>query len=654
MMAEQPARSRSSLSREPQLDAIFPDKTWEALYRACCWDTGEAASLEGAQSFHDAMQALKPASAPDKLVLRCLRMGPTAVSCLAVQLKDRGYTHVDFSDNQLGDQSVQSVRSLMRVLPRVQYLALTGNLIGPAGARELGDELEGNRSLVSLVLGADAREAARVRGGRFRSNAIGADGVRALLEGLHRNGSHSLTTLSLCYASLGAAAGSHLANFLAHDRTLKHLNVSHNPLTSEGVCALLPECTRLRILCLADTGCRGELIHSHFCSMMKSTTTLAHLSLAHNPLEPRPLRSMARALSANSSLVSLDLACTSMNTETVTMLADAILVAPVQTITELDLSDNNLSHVEAATALAHAISKSVLQVLRLNRNPMGDLGVREIADALDPEVCSGGFLQQLDLCSCRIGTAGATYLFQRLARNTSLCSLRLRDNFIDGSLDVSIVEGMSFLAELNLSGNRLPHNLATRVAETCARNRRRARDEEPSALRAEVGRLLFEETKLVKARTRVAADEVDISERRSEIQQAREALAGLRAADGERQGRLERRIAEEEEVLAERRALLQGTMRELEETAQHYVELQQSLQQTLLGKQRRLHELRVQAGEIDLEDRQQSEEHPRAVDETTSSIRLTTEGAKDLQKNAREVQQKLAQLQEQCLTNLRP
>ena len=48
----------------------------------------------------------------------------------------------------------------------------------------------------------------------------------------------------------------------------------------------------------------------------------------------------------------------------VVVLADAMLATPVQSLTELDLSDNQLSQVEAAAALAHAAGADWLRALR--------------------------------------------------------------------------------------------------------------------------------------------------------------------------------------------------------------------------------------------------------------------------------------------------
>merc|ERR1719408_32683 len=310
-----------------------------------------------------------------------------------------------------------------------------------------------------------------------RPNAIGADGCRALFEALQRNPNPPLTSLSLSNTSLGAEAGKHIASFLEHNKVLQHLDISSNPLTSDGVRTLLPQCTQLRVLNICDTGCRGELIHSQLCAMLNRATNLMYISLAQNPLEARPFRRISKALASCESLVSLNLECTSMNTEAVTVLADAMLATPVQSLTELDLSDNQLTAVEAAAAIAHTIAHTVLQVLRLNCNALGDAGVRELADGLDSYTCPGSTLQHLELGSCRIGTAGGGHLFTCLSRNDTLRILRIGDNFLDGTLDIALIERLTYITELNLNGNRLSHASMNRAAQTCMRNRQRARDE---------------------------------------------------------------------------------------------------------------------------------------------------------------------------------
>eukprot|EP00747_Dinoflagellata_sp_TGD_P182600 gnl/TRDRNA2_/TRDRNA2_36907_c0_seq2.p1 gnl/TRDRNA2_/TRDRNA2_36907_c0~~gnl/TRDRNA2_/TRDRNA2_36907_c0_seq2.p1 ORF type:complete len:654 (-),score=124.37 gnl/TRDRNA2_/TRDRNA2_36907_c0_seq2:67-2028(-) len=653
-MDELSAKVGSTNQRVPvsELTALFEDPGWAEVYAATCCDSGEQLSLEQGRSFHDAVVAQNPITTADRLNLRCLRIGATAISCIAVQFKDRPYTRVDLGNNLLGDHAVLSVRSLIRALPEMRWLGLCGNIIGPDGARELAEELEGNSSLECLVLG-EQDIGASVRG--FRPNAIGDDGLEVLLRSVLRNPSAALTSLVLCRTSLGSEAGKHLAAFLADHKLMQHLDVSSNPLTSEGVCAFLPECARLHMLSLADTGCRGELIHSRLCGLLQKASNLAHLSLAHNPLETRPLRRMSRFLAGCESLVSLDLWDTALDTEGATALADAMLAAPVRTLTELDLSDNQLSQPEAATALAHAIAGSgVLQVLRLNRNSLGDDGVCELADALDP-ANADSVLQHLELCSCRIGTAGAQYLFACLANgNETLRVLRLADNFLDANLDVSLIDRLTNVHEVQLTGNRLSHSAVQKAGQICARNRQRYRDEEPSLLRAEMHRLLFQETKLEHARVQVADDEAEIDTRTVATEQAIGELKSLRASEAETQRHLQKRIAQEEALLQERLLALAETEKSLADAVLHYQNQAKESRLKLEEREQELLQLQLESEQVEKQLEKRRFDHPREVARVHQQIEEAEQQTMRLSQTAHDMRQQLKSLQGASLIDFQP
>lgn len=641
----------STVPQQPLSDitSVFEDPAWAEVYVACCCDTGEALGMEQARSFRDAIQAQNPGTQPERLSLRCLRIGATAVSCLALQLKDRAYSRVDLSDNQLGDHAVLAVRSLIRALPRLQWLSLASNLIGTDGARELAEELEMNKMLEGLVLGgveADFHGA--------RPNAIGADGCRALLEALQRNPSPALTSLTLCNTSLGAEAGRHIAAFLENNRMLQHLDISSNPMSSEGICALLPQCTQLRVLNICDTGCRGELIHSQLCAMLHRANGLMHISLAQNPLETRPFRRISRALAQCESLVSLNLECTGMDTEAVTVLADAMLATPVQSLTELDLSDNQLCQVEAAAALAHAIAHTVLQVLRLNRNALGDAGVRELADALDSQTCPGSSLQHLELGSCRIGTPGAGHLFACLARNEMLRVLRIGDNFLDSALDIALIERLTYVTELYLHGNRLSHASMSRAAETCARNRQRARDEGPFVLRAEMHRLLFQETKLETTRQQVAKDDLELSARQQATDHATMELRQLRATEAEVKRQLQRQMEMEEEALEASRAELIQTNKDLVDSRAKYAQLRTDLRAKLREREHELADFQVQSGDLDEHFATRKREHPQEVASVNNQMATALADAERYHVAAKQMREQVAALHDKSLVDFKP
>lgn len=343
-----------------------------------------------------------------------------------------------------------------------------------------------------------------------------------------------------------------------------------------------------------------------------------------------------------------------MDTEAVTVLANAMLEAPVQSLTELDLSDNQLSHVEAAAALAHAIARTVLQVLRLNRNALGDAGVRELADGLDSESCPGSTLQHLEVSSCRIGTAGAGHLFSCLARNKTLRVLRVGDNFLDSALDIALIERLTHITELSLSGNRLSHAAMNRAAQTCARNRQRARDEGPFALRAEMHRLLFQEAKLETTREQVAKDDMEISSRQHATNQAAEELRQLRSGEAELQRQLQTQFVDEEEALEASRAELIQTKRDLVDSKARYKQLREELRQTLKEREHELMNLQLQCSDLDDHFATRKREHPEEVEHVNAQMTTALADAERYHVAAKQMREQVAALHAKSLVDFRP
>jgi len=418
---------------------------------------------------------------------------------------------------------------------------------------------------------------------------------------------------------------------------------------------LLPQCTRLRILDVADTGCRGELIHPQLASLLQRTTTMTRLSLANNPLETRPLRRIARGVVACPSLVSLSLEATCMGTEGVTVLVEAMLAAKIQSLTELNVSANNLSQVEAATSLAHAVAKyTTLQILRLGQNALGDAGVLELAESLDPKVCPGSSLQILDLGRCRVGTTGARHLFACLKDNETLRVLRLGDNFLDDSLDMTLIDQLTNVHELQLAGNRLSHAALQRAAQVAARNRQRTRDEEPKALRIEMHRLLFQETKLGLAREQVDRDEAEVASRQMATDNATRELQHLRTTEADAQRQLSFRIDSEEADLSQRRELSVQLTQGLEESARRYAQRQQELREKLKEREHALADLQVQSDQADRQLEQRRHEHPEEVERINARVKAAMEEAAQLQDQARGMREQLKKLQDKSLIDFKP
>mmetsp|Transcript_76037 Transcript_76037/g.180971 ORF Transcript_76037/g.180971 Transcript_76037/m.180971 type:complete len:677 (+) Transcript_76037:52-2082(+) len=631
--------------------AMFEEPLWAEVYAAGCGDIGDAISLEQARLFHDSVLAQNPARRSDRLSLRRLRLGPAALGCLAMQIKGRTYTRLDLSDNQLGNQGMLAVRNVVKALPRLTWLVLSGNLIGLPGVRELADQLKENSILTGLILGSSSME---TRGRGFRPNTFGVDGLRVLLEAVASNPASRLTALSVCNTGLTAEAGKILANFLEGNTVLQHLDVSSNPLASEGVSALLPACCQLASVSLADTGCRTELVLGQLCNFLQHARSLVRISLASNSIEMRSLRRLSRALSRSESLISIDLSGTGIGTDGAVAVSESLLAAPVQTITELDLSDNKINQVEGVIALAHVAARSVLQVLRLNRNNIGDAGCRELADTLDPALCPACCLQHLELQECWISTPGATHLFECLAQNNIIRVLNLSDNFIDDSLDVALVEGLVQVHQLVLTGNRLSHNFLQRAGQACARNAQATRDQRPKSLRAEMHRLLFQETKLDEARQKMADDQVELAERSRATEKAKEDLKQLQSQEAEVQRHILREIHQEERDLEAQRKVFDEVGQDLQDTAMRYEELKRELKAELKRREQELADIQAEADEVARLLERRKAEHPKDVENMKLRIREATEEAEKLNRIAKDRRVALSDLQDKSLIDFKP
>eukprot|EP00439_Symbiodinium_sp_Y106_P085059 s326_g27.t1 len=387
----------------------------------------------------------------DRLSLRSLRMGAAGASCLAMQLRGKSLTRLDLSDNQLGDNSAAAIAS-------------------NAGLKEIANsELQSNGTLEQLAIGeAPPGYSTVIKTARQRPNHISTEGLESLLAALSRNPNRRLAALAAGRIALRAEAGQALSAFLMEDSVLTSLDVSSNALTSEGISALLPR----------------ELIHGKLRELLQKADRLASLSIAHNVLEPRPMRRIARSISSCASLLSLNIAGTAIETEGVLALAetrqnclqrkiDGLLNSHTTCLRELDMSENGISEAEALASLGKIIAGTALQTLRLNRNPLGNAGICQLADSLDADSCppDGPVLRTLELGSCRIGRPGATFLLIRLRDNRRLLQLRLSDNFLDDSLDMTHVEALRYIQYLHLDSNRLSLRNLTRASRICAKNR---------------------------------------------------------------------------------------------------------------------------------------------------------------------------------------
>lgn len=635
------------------------DPLWQEVFSACS-NAGDPPTPARARLFLNAVRSQNK-SMQDRLFLRGLRLNAGAISTLAAQLKDQPYTRLDFSSNVLGDTAGLPLRKLVMVLPHLRWLSLANCNLHLEAIRELSQELATNSTLEVLELGrvevtsvpASRPRSAASEASAGRPNVVGDVGLQLLLDGISKNPSSTLTSLSLCGTSLTVEAARQLSRGLSESCPLQHLDLSGNALTSEGVATLIPHCPHLRSLGLADTGCKGELVSAPLLHLLDKAHGLTRLAVGRNPLGPEPLRQLAWALANCKPLASLNLEATCMDAETAGILAEA-LACPDSSLTELDLSGNDLADIRASEALARLAGHGVLQSLRLNSSMFGDAGVENLARAVDTELSHGGCLQQLELSGCRISAVGAGHLLKSLNRNEMLRSLHLADNFLDDKLDLQLLEGCHCLLELQVHGNRLSQGALQRIAQTIARNRDMAKHGEAYALRSEVHRLLFQEVKVNHHRQQLEEDGAEIFGRRTATEEATKELARVREESAELQRQMTNQIQASREELESRRQELVKTQVELEDTSRRYEGLQQELRGELREREQELAALQKKAAELEKRLNDRRAEHPQQVVSIRERIKAAESNTEQLHDQALHLKQQLRMLQDQSLIDFRP
>ncbi|KAL0208034.1 hypothetical protein P9112_010621 [Eukaryota sp. TZLM1-RC] len=164
--------------------------------------------------------------------------------------------------------------------------------------------------------------------------------------------------------------------------------------------------------------------HFALARALESNSTLTQLNLSDNNIADEGASSLARALESNYTLTQMNLSDNNIADEGASSLARAL--ESNYTLTQLNLSDNNIAD-EGASSLARALeSNYTLTQLNLSDNNIADEGASSLARALE----SNSTLTQLNLSDNNIGYEGASALAHAVERNFTLTELVLWFNNI--------------------------------------------------------------------------------------------------------------------------------------------------------------------------------------------------------------------------------
>ena len=323
-----------------------------------------------------------------------------------------------------------------------------------------------------------------------------------------------LVSLELPRNGFTADSGKILASILESQReTLLYLDLSHNPLTAEGVdklieplsdpprgvSSIMPSCVLVN-LNLTDTqlGAKGA---ASIARLIKHNRTLKELHLGGNEIK-RGISKLAPVLAATRSLEVVSLQNNSLGPRA-SILAKALKASEVEwTLTSLDLAGNDIRlpgimafqdllvmdrrikslqlgynglGEEGAKLLGLVLKFNyTLKELGLQGNHIGDDGAMFLAKEL---ASNNNTLERLQLDWNKIGPRGASGLAEALKQNSTLCHISLADNEIDSEGAANIADSITYnmaLKELVLNKNRIDDDGA--LALTMALGRPSSRD----------------------------------------------------------------------------------------------------------------------------------------------------------------------------------
>ena len=287
----------------------------------------------------------------------------------------------------------------------------------------------------------------------FVSGSITADGVEHFLRIPNLLLQH-IRHLSLQSNKLDRRACELLAEGVQRMSCLETLSLGDNSLIGCGGAVQLVSSlhnSKLRKLYMHRTGISDPDFEC-IASYIHSTTSLVSLHIGENDISVEGIDSLCKALSANSSMRTLDMLGCHLTTSHCVCLGQ-LLRHPIHCkIEELDLSNCSMTSDGVGEVVSGLSDNQTLRLLNLDGNPIGSEGAVAVAAMLK----RNSSLEVLRLNRCIIGSSGGVELGVALERNKTLRVLWLRGNAIgeDGARELCVgLENNSSLEELYLDGD---------------------------------------------------------------------------------------------------------------------------------------------------------------------------------------------------------
>ena len=323
-------------------------------------------------------------------------------------------TTLDITMCRVTDQSMECFSNYIATSVSLTHLFLRFNGVSCVGAKQIGNALTENRSLIEFGIECIQCD--------LLDYTIGGEGVAHIASSLAFNKIEVLSLLQ-CGIIDDNNFGEIVRSF-SKSRHLSSVNLARNKLGAKALTLLgshLSKIPTLSVLILDSNVQTDHLGMSVFFeSLFEANNTLAHLSLKSCQIHPTALAYLGRVLSENAKLRVLNLAGNSgLSEEGARMLSRGLENNSVLEV--LNVSYCNLSEDAVVRIVLALKSNSRLKELYLDYNQVMLGALHEISEALS----HNHSLTLLSLLGCSMGDNAMWLLLQGLNANDTLEVLRL-------------------------------------------------------------------------------------------------------------------------------------------------------------------------------------------------------------------------------------
>ena len=479
----------------------FSEKDAKFIYSEKCKDLDIPSSANAEKKFIEQFVG----SIHNKSLRFCgLGLGPGAAKALLKLLwNQKKYFYIDLSLNRLADAGCIAVADYIKSNPPVIFLDLRSNSITMEGASALFMALKSNDQVVYIDMSA-------IDG--IDRNRMSSHGCKALAELLKEN--EIITHLNMSMSGISVEGCVFLSTALAMNKNLAFLDLSGNRFGTQGTCNLFKENNSFGhvetlILARNDIGDGSAL---SICRQIQQSKTIRVLDFTDNNLSTFFIKKLIRSVH-ETPLTTLLLSHNKIGVKCSDYLH--FLIRNIPTLQVLDLSFNPLKDVTVIQICDALIWNTGLLSIDLSETLITDESGKSFAEVIEMNKT----LQKLILNNNQISDESFTPIAKALTKNSTLTQLSLRSNEINDDSAQAIIEALQLnntILDVDLDFNDFSYRTNVQLVNAIAAHKKLILENIHEVAQKKIEELKIDEQKLLDVREEVKRQTEAVIENREE------------------------------------------------------------------------------------------------------------------------------------------